>query len=250
MTRSRRRERGLLASPILQIPQTSKPCALYDSRVVETSGSDIVSVPDLSRIRAPATPLAGTPTLHETAGPGGGPAIDLTSSQALDGGSVGAIPIAGSWTLYAYYRIPALDATANYLFAQHLAGAAGRSVFGYNAGQADVIGVLRASNVVNSGVGVTTGWVLATFGRNFGDELVLGADGEAEIEAADPVAGLALASTGNVIGALALTGAYNNAAALAFHADAYLAHLSVWNGYHTPRQRKTMRQAIRRGHGA
>lgn len=239
-----------LQQRILGVPVYSSCRAMWDSRLVTTSGSNVTAWPDAAAVRADATPLSGTPTLHATAGPGGGPVVDLTGGQVLDAGATPAIPVSASWTLYIYHRIPTLDGTANYVFAQHAAADAGRSVIGYNAGQADVIGALRASNVVNSGIGASTAWELATFGREFDAELVLGADGETESEVADPVAGLGLANTGNLIGGLALTGAYDNAAALNFHSDAYIAHLSVWDGYHTAAQRSKVRAAIRAGHGA
>lgn len=233
---------------LLGIPIYSTCRAMWDSRLVTTSGSNITAVPDASGVRSPATPLSGTPTLHATAGPGGGPAIDLTSGQVLDAGATPAIPVSGSWTQYIHMRIPTLDGVANYVLGQHLAGDAGRSQMGYNASVGDIIHVLRASNRIDSTIGASTAWEMATFARDFANELVLGADGESETESADPIAGLPLSNTGVLIGAIALSGAYNNVAGLTFHSDAYVAHISIWDGYHTAAQRTSVRAAIQAGH--
>lgn len=230
---------------ILGVPRFTEPLAMYDSRLVTTSGINVTAWPDASGVRADATPLVGTPTVDTV---GGVTCVDLVGGETLDAGAPGALPASTSWTMYVSVYLPTLiGGDAQYVFGQYYASATARMFCGYSGGAGDVV-LGRAADFLAHGGGVVTAgeWQLWTFARETGSGILVAVE-ESETYRASDILDLD-ASLGNQIGGLSTTGGTYNSSS-AFTLRGYVAHISAWSGYHTAGQRAAMRAAIRAGHG-
>lgn len=230
----------------LGLPLFSRPRRVYGANRLLTAGSNITSVLESSGTSDDASPLSGTPTESVAAGVR---AIDLSvPTRSLDAGASPAIPT-GSFILYVAVMLPALvgSSDAQYVLGQYYATDPARTYFGYSGGAGRLAYGVGSGNkqltLATPSAGV---WSIWTVGVDSGVNTIMGIDETEELfpdDLANPSQ-----SQGNQIGALSTTGGTYNSSSV-FGLRGYIAHLSVWDGFHTAEQRTAMRSAISKRYG-